>query len=199
MDNLDKDSSYRFSKALCLRRSILEEIGTAFDEKILQASEFISESVLNGGTLFFAGNGGSAAEAQHMSAEYLATLNHRNFRPGIRSMALTTDTSFLTAWTNDFDYEAIFARQLETMGRTGDVFLAFSTSGNSRNICQGIKSARASGLKIIGFSGGDGGAMMGACDLCFNVPAASTAHIQEVHTMIGHELCALVEKKVFFK
>jgi D-sedoheptulose 7-phosphate isomerase len=188
-----------FSDMLRERVALLAKIGASFDETIKQAADLMVRSITTGGTLFFAGNGGSAAEAQHMSAEYLATLNHLNFRPGIRAMALTTDSSFLTAWTNDFDYDAVFARQLETMARLDDVFLAYSTSGNSRNICEGIKSATKKGVKVIGFTGNDGGAMTKLCDLCFIVPSSSTPHIQEIHTMIGHELCALVEKKIFGK
>lgn len=185
-----------FYKNVRTRIELLEKIGDNFDKMIEHASNTIVESLNNDGTLFFAGNGGSAAEAQHMSAEYLATLDHRNFRPGIRSIALTTDSSFLTAWTNDFGYEEVFARQLETLGRMGDVFMAYSTSGNSGNICKGIKKAKEKGLIIIGFSGNKGGEMSGLCDLCFIVPSSKTEHIQEVHTMIGHELCALVEQKV---
>ena len=188
-----------FSKSLNMRIALLQKIGTKFDLQIKRTADLIVASVKNDGTLFFAGNGGSAAEAQHMSAEYLATLDHRNFRPGIRSVALTTDTSFLTAWTNDFGYEDIFARQLETMGRIDDIFLAYSTSGNSHNICKGITTAKEKGLKIIGFSGNDGGVMGSLCDVCFIVPSTRTAQIQEVHTMLGHELCALVEQKVFGK
>lgn len=178
------------------RIELLEKIGVNFDQMVEKSSELVVESIKNGGTLFFAGNGGSAAEAQHMSAEYLATLDHRNFRSGIRSIALTTDSSFLTAWTNDFGYEEVFARQLDTLGREGDIFLAYSTSGNSRNICKGISKAKEKGLIIIGFSGNEGGEMNSLCDLCFVVPSSKTAYIQEVHTMIGHELCALVEQKV---
>ena len=173
-----------FSKSLNMRIALLQKIGTKFDLQIKRTADLIVASVKNDGTLFFAGNGGSAAEAQHMSAEYLATLDHRNFRPGIRSVALTTDTSFLTAWTNDF---------------VDDIFLAYSTSGNSHNICKGITTAKEKGLKIIGFSGNDGGVMGSLCDVCFIVPSTRTAQIQEVHTMLGHELCALVEQKVFGK
>ena len=185
-----------FYKKLRSRIELLEKIGDNFDQMIEYASNVILESLNNEGTLFFAGNGGSAAEAQHMSAEYLATLDHRNFRPGMRSIALTTDSSFLTAWTNDFGYEELFARQLDTLGRKGDVFMAYSTSGNSNNICKGITKAKEKGLMVIGFSGNEGGEMRSLCDLCFIVPSSKTEYIQEVHTMIGHELCAIVEKKV---
>ena len=156
------------------RIELLEKIGDNFDKMIVHASNVIVESLNNDGTLFFAGNGGSAAEAQHMSAEYLATLDHRNFRPGIRSIALTTDSFFQIGWTNDFGYEEVFARQLETLGRMGDVFMAYSTSGNSDNICKGIKKAKEKGLITIGFSGNKGGEMSSLCDLCFIVPSSKT-------------------------
>lgn len=186
-----------FSDALEQRVLLLREIGSSFDGLMEVASDLVVESVENGGTLFFAGNGGSAAEAQHMSAEYLATLDHRNFRRGIPSIALSTDTSFLTAWTNDFGYKEVFARQLETMARKGDIFFAYSTSGNSENIIEGIVAAKNAEVKVVGFTGNSGGAMVHLCDVCFVVPSNSTAQIQEVHTMLGHELCGNVEKRVF--
>ena len=185
-----------FSGALSRRKKLIDVIGVSFDEKVVEAANLLTQSVDSGGTLFFAGNGGSAAEAQHMSAEYLATLDHRNFRPGIKAMALTVDTSFITAWTNDFGYEEVFSRQLETFGQKGDVFIAYSTSGTSKNIVKALTDASESGILTVGFTGNDGGVMAELCDVCFVVPSASTAMIQEIHTMLGHEICGLVEKSV---
>ena len=105
-----------------------------------------------GNHLYFAGNGGSVAEAQHMSAEYLATLNHNNFRKGVKALALTTDTSFITAWTNDFGYDDVFSRQIETFANKGDVFYAYSTSGNSKNIIRAIKMARSLDVFVVGLT-----------------------------------------------
>jgi D-sedoheptulose 7-phosphate isomerase len=188
----------KFSIALKLRQDLLNNIDKEFDSSFFDTISMVSEAVQNNKMLIFAGNGGSAAEAQHMSAEYLATLDHRNFRPGIKSIALTVDTSFLTAWTNDFGFEEIFSRQIKTLGSEGDIFFAYSTSGTSKNIIEAIKVAKNKDIKIIGFTGNNGGLMKDICDICFTVPSNSTALIQEVHTIIGHEICSAVEKTTHF-
>tara|TARA_B100001123_G_scaffold437281_1_gene569157 strand:- start:510 stop:1085 length:576 start_codon:yes stop_codon:yes gene_type:complete len=187
-----------FSEALNKRKELHSEIGSSFDEIFKEAVIRVTESIQNEGTLFFAGNGGSAAESQHMSAEYIATLDHNKFRPGIKSIALTVDTSFMTAWTNDFGYEEVFKRQLETLSTKGDVFFAYSTSGNSMNILKALESAKEKDVITIGFSGNDGGKMKNICDTCFVVPHMNTALIQEVHSILGHEICSSVEKSLFF-
>ena len=187
-----------FSEALNKRKELHSEIGSSFNEIFKEAVIRVTESIQNGGTLFFAGNGGSAAESQHMSAEYIATLDHNKFRPGIKSIALTVDTSFMTAWTNDFGYEEVFKRQLETLSTKGDVFFAYSTSGNSMNILKALESAKEKEVITIGFSGNDGGKMKDICDICFVVPHMNTALIQEVHSILGHEICSSVEKSLFF-
>ena len=187
-----------FSEALNKRNELHSEIGSSFNEIFKEAVIRVTESIQNEGTLFFAGNGGSAAESQHMSAEYIATLDHNKFRPGIKSIALTVDTSFMTAWTNDFGYEEVFKRQLETLSTKGDVFFAYSTSGNSMNILKALESAKEKEVITIGFSGNDGGKMKDICDICFVVPHMNTALIQEVHSILGHEICSSVEKSLFF-
>ena len=187
-----------FSEALNKRKELHSDIGSSFNEIFKEAVIRVTESIQNGGTLFFAGNGGSAAESQHMSAEYIATLDHNKFRPGIKSIALTVDTSFMTAWTNDFGYEEVFKRQLETLSTKGDVFFAYSTSGNSMNILKALESAKEKEVITIGFSGNDGGKMKDICDICFVVPHINTALIQEVHSILGHEICSSVEKSLFF-
>ncbi len=187
-----------FSEALNKRKELHSEIGSSFNEIFKEAVIRVTESIQNEGTLFFAGNGGSAAESQHMSAEYIATLDHNKFRPGIKSIALTVDTSFMTAWTNDFGYEEVFKRQLETLSTKGDVFFAYSTSGNSMNILKALESAKEKEVITIGFSGNDGGKMKDICDICFVVPHMNTALIQEVHSILGHEICSSVEKSLFF-
>ena len=187
-----------FSEALNKRKELHSEIGSSFNEIFKEAVIRVTESIQNEGTLFFAGNGGSAAESQHMSAEYIATLDHNKFRPGIKSIALTVDTSFMTAWTNDFGYEEVFKRQLETLSTKGDVFFAYSTSGNSMNILKALESAKEKEVITIGFSGNDGGKMKNICDTCFVVPHMNTALIQEVHSILGHEICSSVEKSLFF-
>ena len=187
-----------FSEALNKRKELHSDIGSSFNEIFKEAVIRVTESIQNEGTLFFAGNGGSAAESQHMSAEYIATLDHNKFRPGIKSIALTVDTSFMTAWTNDFGYEEVFKRQLETLSTKGDVFFAYSTSGNSMNILKALESAKEKEVITIGFSGNDGGKMKDICDICFVVPHINTALIQEVHSILGHEICSSVEKSLFF-
>lgn len=178
------------------RIELIEHIGTVFDGIFEESASLVAKSVSKGGTLFFAGNGGSAAEAQHMSAEYLATLDHRNFRPGIKAISLSVDTSFLTAWTNDFGYDQVFSRQLETLARPGDIFFAYSTSGNSKNIITAAETANRIGVETISFAGRDGGTLSSISPMSFVVPSVSTMHIQEIHTAIGHELCSRVEQQL---
>ncbi len=185
-----------FSEALKSRKQLLDSIGTNFDEMVNVAAKLAIASIDEDKFLFFAGNGGSAAEAQHMSAEYLATLDHRNFRPGMKALALTVDSSFITAWTNDFGYEDVFSRQIETLSSRGDLIFAYSTSGTSKNIIKALESAKVRGVRSIGFSGNEGGIMRDLCDVCFVVPSTSTAMIQEIHTMLGHVICELVEKGI---
>jgi D-sedoheptulose 7-phosphate isomerase len=185
-----------FSATLSLRQNLLVQIGQSFDTDFLKAVKFVVKSIKTNNTLFFAGNGGSAAEAQHMSAEYLATLDHRNFRPGIKALALTVDTSFITAWTNDFGYEDVYLRQLRTLATKGDVFFAYSTSGQSQNIIRAVEYAKKNDIYTIGFTGNDGGLLGSLCDTSFIVPSKSTSLIQEVHTMLGHEICGAVEKVI---
>lgn len=188
-----------FYNLLKKRINLINAIDSQLDKTFESCIPTVIKSIKNGGCLFFAGNGGSAAEAQHMSAEYIATLDHKNFRPGIKSIALTTDTSLLTAWTNDFGFKEVFSRQLETLGKDKDIFFAYSTSGNSENIIKALEVAKKIGITTIGFSGNDGGLMKELCDECFIIPSQNTALIQEIHTMIGHELCANIEKEIFFK
>ena len=185
-----------FSDALKRRQKLLHIIGDSFDNDINDAIKLVTNTVKDERFLFFVGNGGSAAEAQHMSAEYIATLDHRNYRKGIKALALTVDTSFITAWTNDFEYETIFSRQLETLGAPNDLLFAYSTSGNSKNIIKVIEYASKNRIKIIGFTGNNGGAMNEICDVNFVVPSSNTAMIQEVHTMLGHVICGFVEKGI---
>jgi len=117
----------------------------------------------------------------------------KNFRKGYPAIALTTDTSFLTAWSNDFGFRDVFARQVETLGSKGDILFAYSTSGDSENIIRAISQAKRNSLYVIGFSGKHGGQIAEMCDICFVVPSESTARIQEVHTLLGHTICAQME------
>lgn len=148
-----------------------------------------------GNKILFAGNGGSAADAQHWSAELVSRFNYD--RPGLPAIALTTDTSALTAIGNDYGYERLFARQVEALGRKGDLLFAISTSGNSRNILLGIDTARAAGIDVVGFTGRKGGAMAGRCTVCLRMPSDETPKIQEGHELLGHLICGMIEHEMF--
>jgi D-sedoheptulose 7-phosphate isomerase len=147
--------------------------------------------------LLLAGNGGSAADAQHIAAEFV---NRFNFdRHGLPAIALTTDTSVLTSIANDYSFDKIFARQLETLGNAGDVFIGISTSGNSRNLVEAIKICRKEKIVTIGLTGSSGGQMKDLCNICIQVPSDETPRIQEVHSLIGHIICFIVEEELFGK
>lgn len=148
-----------------------------------------------GNKILFAGNGGSAADAQHWSAELVSRFSYD--RPGLPAIALTTDTSALTAIGNDYGFERLFARQIEALGRRGDLLFAISTSGNSRNILIGIDVARAAGIDVIGFTGRKGGAMAGRCTVCLRMPSDETPKIQEGHELLGHLICGMIEHELF--
>jgi len=142
-----------------------------------------------------AGNGGSAADAQHIAAELVGRYGFD--RPSIPSLALTTDTSNLTAIGNDYGYEQVFSRQLEGMGQEGDIFIGISTSGNSVNIIRAFESAKKKNIMTVALTGNDGGKMAQMADIALVVPSNSTPRIQEVHILIGHILCDIIEKEIF--
>jgi D-sedoheptulose 7-phosphate isomerase len=144
-----------------------------------------------GGKIIWAGNGGSAADSQHLAAELVG--RYRRHRKGLASIALTTDSSILTSVGNDFGFETIFARQIEALCRPGDVFVAISTSGNSANLVTAIETARDIGIHTIGLLGGSGGKMQERCDTALVVPSSDTPRVQEAHILIGHILCELLD------
>jgi D-sedoheptulose 7-phosphate isomerase len=158
---------------------------------LVRLAELTAASMKSGGKLLVAGNGGSAADAQHLVAEFVARLTIN--RPALRAIALTTDTSILTAIGNDFSFDTIFARQIEALGTSGDVFLGISTSGNSKNILCALEQARSQGLITVGFTGNGGGQMAQLCDLNIIVPSTVTMNIQESHLALEHIFCMLVE------
>jgi D-sedoheptulose 7-phosphate isomerase len=145
--------------------------------------------------ILFAGNGGSAADAQHLAAEFVSRFNFD--RPGLSAFALTTDTSALTAIGNDYGYEKLFARQVQAVGKAGDVFFGISTSGKSPNILRALEECRSKGITTVGFTGQSGGAMLALCDYCVRVPSTETPKIQEGHITLGHIVCGLVEREMF--
>jgi len=161
---------------------------------VSSAVDIISASLESGGLLLIAGNGGSAADAQHIAAELTGRFLRE--RKPLRALALHGNTSALTAIGNDYGYEHVFARELSAHARPGDVLLAISTSGNSRNILRAIDVAREHKVTVIGLTGGSGGQMRTACDLCISVPSKSTARIQEMHITIGHTICELLEERL---
>jgi D-sedoheptulose 7-phosphate isomerase len=171
-----------------LRTVVARECSTA----IFEAANLITTSFRSGGKLLFFGNGGSAADAQHLAAEFVGRFIQE--RQGLPAIALTTDSSILTAVGNDYGFDRVFARQLEALGRAGDVAIGISTSGNSPNVLEGIKAAKRQRLTTIGLSGKDGGILAKEADLTITISSTSTARIQECHIAVGHLLCELTEE-----
>ena len=169
-----------------------ERVKQADPRPVTNAAAAIIESLRQGGRLLTFGNGGSAADAQHVAAELVGRFLRE--RPGLAAIALTTDTSVLTSIGNDYAFEHVFARQVEALGRDGDVAFGISTSGRSPNVIAAFDAARARGLRTIALTGGDGGAMATIVDIHINVPSDSTARVQEVHRTLLHVICDLVER-----
>lgn len=164
-------------------------------EDIEKAAEMMVATVQNGNKILWCGNGGSAADAQHMAAELMGGLRSHD-RPAIQSIALTTDTSFITAWSNDTNYESIFSRQIEGLGSAGDVLMAISTSGNSRNIVKAVESCKEKEIAVIVLTGKTGGVLKDMGDVTISIPSDDTQRIQEGHLLAEHILCEMVEKSV---
>ena len=185
-------------KRLETRISLISSSMELIEKSTEAISSIIQESISNKGKIMFCGNGGSAAESQHMAAEYCATLNHKNFRSGIAALSLTVDTSFITAWSNDFGYLEVFSRQIETLGNEGDTLICYSTSGTSKNIIQAAIKAKSLGIKVVLFTGENKDIeIRDYCDYIFHAPSLNTAFIQEMHTILGHEVCLNVENKLY--
>jgi D-sedoheptulose 7-phosphate isomerase len=166
-------------------------------DDILAAAELLINRFRAGGALLICGNGGSAADAQHLATEFVSTLTLDHPRPAMRAIALTTDTSALTAIANDFGAERMFARQVEALGRPGDVLLAISTSGNSPNVLAAVAAARAADLSVIALTGASGGALAPEADVAIRVPSTVTGHIQECHLAIEQLLSLLAERALY--
>ena len=181
-----------------IARQSIEAKKAFFDSNaasVARAADLIINSVRTGGKVLIFGNGGSAADAQHIAAELVNRLNYD--RPPIAAIALTTDTSILTSVGNDSSFDGLFERQLRALGRPGDVALAISTSGNSPNVLHAVAAASEMNLKTIALAGRDGGKLAGAVDVALVVDADSTQRIQETHITIGHILCELVEEALY--
>ncbi len=190
MNDLVRD---QLGQSVAAMQSVLDD--RILHDTLLTAAELTANSLRSGGTLFVAGNGGSAADAQHLVAEFVVRLTVT--RPALRAIALTTDTSILTATGNDFGYEHVFSRQLEALARPGDVFLAISTSGNSPNLLRAATTARTMSLVTVALTGNDGGALRPLCDHNLMIASRTTAKIQECHLALEHIFCMLVERHLF--
>src|SRR5688572_16295385 len=166
-------------------------------QQIIDATQLCLQSLRDDGKIMFAGNGGSAADAQHWAGELVSRFYYD--RPGLPAIALTTDTSALTAIGNDYGYDYTFARQWEALGREGDMVFAISTSGNSPNILRACPAAKQKGVRTIGLTGETGGKLFELSDICFRIPSTETPRIQEGHEFIGHIVCALIEQEMFPK
>ena len=185
-------------RILADHRLVVDEVGTRLLEPCLRAADLVCASLRAGGKLLLCGNGGSAADAQHIAAEMVNRFL-RNRRP-YAAIALTTDSSILTSVGNDFDFDQVFEKQVQALGRPEDLALGISTSGTSANVVKGMQAAREIGMRTAALTGGTvrpGGDLAALCDLVLNVPADSTPHIQETHLWIEHVLCEIVEKQLF--
>ncbi|HEC1874283.1 TPA: D-sedoheptulose 7-phosphate isomerase [Campylobacter jejuni] len=195
MENLNSYIKGHFQESILVKEQILK------DENLItlikNASLEVIKAYKNGNKTLLAGNGGSAADAQHIAGEFVSRFYFD--RPGIASIALTTDTSVLTAIGNDYGYENLFSRQVQAQGVKGDVFIGISTSGNSKNILKVLELCKQKEIISIGLSGASGGAMNELCDYCIKVPSTCTPRIQEAHILIGHIICAIVEEELFGK
>ena len=180
-------------ESIAVKQAILAD--DIFLQKIELAAQMLVNTFQNGGKTLFCGNGGSAADAQHLAAE----LSGRFYtdRPPLYAEALHVNSSYVTAVANDYGYDAVFARMVQAAGRPGDVLVALSTSGNSPNLLKAIEMAKEKGMAVIGFTGLSGGKMASLCDVLLNVPSSDTPRIQESHILIGHIVCQYVEEVMF--
>lgn len=189
--NISKIQDYLIQSSETKRRTS-EECA----ESISQGANMIADTFQSGGKVLLCGNGGSAADCQHMATEFVSRLTKDFERPGLPAIALTTDTSFLTAFANDIGFEGVFKRQVQALGRPGDLLIGISTSGNSTNVIEAIKSATSSGMKTLVLTG-QSGQLKDLSDVAIAVPSDDTQHIQESHLAIEHILCHLAERQVF--
>ncbi len=187
---MDEIKSY-IAEAVNLKNSLLAN--TDFLDSIGKAIELLNNCFKSGNKLLIAGNGGSAAEAQHFAGEIVAGYKNHE-RRGYPAIALTTDASILTAWSNDKNFATVFARQIEALGKKGDIFLGISTSGNSENLIEGVKKAKEMGIATICFLGKGGGKLKNLADYAIIVPSDNTPRIQEAQTMLTHIICEEIEK-----
>lgn len=161
---------------------------------IIEIAHLLTESLKKGGKAILFGNGGSAADAQHIAAELIGRF--KKDRTALAAIALTTNTSVITALANDYGYEVIFSKQIEALGRKNDIAIGFSTSGKAKNVILALKQAKKAGLKTVAFTGGDGGEIVKIADISLIIPSCITARIQEAHITVGHIICELAEQEL---
>jgi len=183
--------SYFAESADTKRRTVVQ-----CEDAILAAAHLIAHSFRAGGKVLLCGNGGSAADCQHMAAEFVSRLSKDFHRPGLPAIALTTDSSFLTAFANDCGFDGVFERQVQALGRPDDILIGISTSGSSPNVVRAVRLARVAGLRTIVFTGA-GGQLAALADVAINVPSTDTQHIQEAHLAVEHLICWLVERDLY--
>lgn len=185
---MDKIIQQRLSDHLEVLQKLM---ASDLPEKLEKCAKIVEQALAEGHKVLFCGNGGSAADSQHLAAEFVGRFQKE--RKGLPAIALTVDTSILTAIANDYGYETVFARQVQALGEAGDVLIGISTSGNSRNVLLAVEEAKTKGITCIGMTAEGGGKMAEECDICLAVPAKVTARAQEMHILMGHILCELVD------
>lgn len=188
----------KLEKILAGHREAVEKSFSTDQVVVLEnIAKLILNALSNGNKLLLCGNGGSAADSQHIAAEFIARF--RLERKSLPAISLTTDTSILTAIANDYAFEKVFSRQIEGLGVKGDILIGISTSGNSKNVLEAVKQAKSQGLHTIGFTGMNGGALKSICDLCFSAMSTTTSHVQEIHITSLHAISEVVEELIFKK
>ncbi|MGH2279041.1 D-sedoheptulose-7-phosphate isomerase [Aliarcobacter sp. ERUVET-7] len=192
---IEKYIKKEIQKSIFIKNKILEDIDLL--NSIERASKVCIECLENDKKIILAGNGGSAADAQHIAGELVSKFYFD--RPGLNAIALTTDTSIITAIGNDYGYEKLFQRQIQANGKLDDVFIGISTSGNSKNIILALEECKRKGIKTIGLTGEKESKMIELCDITIKIPSSSTPNIQESHIMVGHIICAIIEEQIFGK
>jgi D-sedoheptulose 7-phosphate isomerase len=192
-DQAEEKIKQHFLNSMAVKQQVIE---TCVPD-ILAAATCIAEALNQQGKLLLCGNGGSAADSQHLAAEFVSVLTQDFLRPGLPAIALTTDSSILTASANDFGFDGIFERQVQALGKAGDVMLGISTSGNSKNVIRALEYARKSDMRTIAFTGSGGGKMAEVAEISVRIPSTVTQYIQESHIAVAHIVCHLVERALF--
>ncbi len=194
MNQFDSDFSPRLTQILEESIAVKKRVAAEHVAVLNQIAQTLRKCLAEGNKILLFGNGGSAADSQHIAAELVSKFFHN--RKALPAIALTTDTSILTSVANDYSFEEVFARQIEALGHKGDVAIGISTSGNSPNVLKALRLAKQRGLVTIGLTGEDGGKLPHAVDICFRAPSKSTPRIQEVHITIAHAICEIIEEEL---